>query len=585
MTRYAPPRHRRFAVLLLALALLLTGCGGGRQEPAPLDPDQYGPGEYPYEMTTFDRMAYRRPDMDALEALFTEAADLADEATSDDTEALTALVERCWDAYDEFYTMGTLAMLRSDIDQSDEAMMTEYEFCQDNEIRMDELLDRLLVACAGSRAKVPSYLLAGYDQGDAVPYTDRQLELMNREGVLLVAYWRAMMLDEIRLNGETVSYLDVISDPYITDEAYQEARLAYARACNEAAAPIYIELIRVRRDMADAFGYDSYEAMQYDSFLRDYTPEQVKLYLRRLADTFAGPSRQLLAADPYSLISYDSLSPSALLAWLHEAVSGMGERVNAAYDFMEEYELYDVYSSASKAPGAYTIYLDSYAAPFVFLGAYGDVEDFLDLSHEFGHFVDAYVNYNATGSLDLAEMYSQAMANLAVLRSRDDLGDDAYRNLLLIHLVDMLNVFTEQAAYADFESQAYSLPDEELTVENLNALALACGNRFGSVAPGDEELTSLYWAQVTHLFESPFYIISYCVSADTAAQIAALEYGERGAGVAVYEDLLDWETDSLLSEAERVGLESPFSPGRSASNLTFILQLLDDVASRLSPAA
>ncbi len=573
MSRSAAIRRR--LALVLALILLLSGCSlsGGGSHSSGRDP------------VSFDQMEYTRPDMDALEALFSSVTGFAESATRRDGDALTEKLSRCWDAYDEFYTMDTLAMLRSDIDQSDEAAAAEYEFCQSSEVLMDAWLDALLAACANSEAPVPSNLLAGYDQGDVEPYTDRQLELMGRENELLMEYWRAMMLDEIRLDGRTVSYTEYISDPRITSEEYRTANLAYARACNETAAPVYVELIKVRRAMAKEFGYGSYEDLQFDTFARDYTPDQVHRYLDDVASAVAGFSAGLMDQDPYSLVSYDPLSATSLLNLLRRSIADMGEPVIGAYDLMKTYRLYDVSASVNKAPGAYTVYLDSYDVPFCFLGAYGDVEDFLDLSHEFGHFVDAYVNYNATASLDLAELYSQAMANLTLLKCRDLMSEGSYRNLLLLHLLSNLNVFTEQAAYADFETRAFQLPDEELTVETLNALALACAERFGAVTPGEEELSSLYWAQVSHLFEYPFYVISYCVSADAALQIAELERDDSGTGVACYEGILDWAEDAFLSELARVGLESPFSPGRPARALALAEAILEeDLAEMLNAA-
>ena len=562
------PRGARLLALLLILSALLTGCGG---KPAETEDGLYRAGTY--ELTTFDRMEYRRPDMDALEELFSATAEFAGQASAGDRRALTDLLERCWDAYDEFYTMETLAMLHNDIDRSDAYWEEEYGFCWENDVLLEQWLDEVLIACAASGASVPSNLLAGYDQGDNEPYSDRLLELMSRENALLQDYWHAMELDEIRLNGRTVSYLDTISDPRISDADYHAAQTAYSRAINEIAAPIYADLIRTRRAMAAELGFDSYEEFQYLTFARDYTPDQVADYLDEVAAVIAPYYRDFMAADPYGSITYGTLTPPRLLSLLEQAVDMLGGTASEALAQMKKYRLYDVTSSERKSPGAYTVYLDSYEAPFCFLGAYGDMEDLLDLSHEFGHFTDAYVNYNATGSLDLAETYSQAMANLVLLRLRDSLSDSTYHNLLLLHVLSNLSLYAEQSAYADFESRAYQLSDDELTPENLNALALDCARRFGADA-SDPDTADTYWTQVNHLFEQPFYVISYCVSADAAIQIARRELEEPGAGVAVYEDILDWQEDAFLSEVERVGLESPFSPGRARSNLELVEDLL-----------
>ena len=556
--------------LLLILPSLLTGCGGSAARENAED-GLYRAGDY--ELTAFDKMTYTRPDMDALEALFSATTQCAQEASAGDRSKLIDLLERCWDAYDEFYTMETLAMLHNDIDRSDVYWEEEYSFCWENDVLLEQWLDETLIACADSKASVPSRLLAGYDQGDSEPYSDRALELMSRENALLQDYWHVTELDEIQLNGRTVSYLDTISDPLISNADYTAANLAYSNAFNEAAAPIYADLIRTRRALAEELGFDSYEEYQYLLYARDYTPDQAAPYLDQVAAVIAPYYREFMASDPYGRITYGTLSSPRLLSLLEQSVEQLGDTAAEALSLMKKYHLYDVTSSDRKSPGAYTVYLDSYEAPFCFLGAYGDVEDLLDLAHEFGHFTDAYVNYNGTGSLDLAETYSQAMANLVLLRLRDSLGDSAYRNLLLLHVLSNLSLYAEQSAYADFESRAYQLSDEELTAEKLNALALDCARRFGADA-SDPDTAATYWAQVNHLFEQPFYVISYCVSADAAIQIAQRELEEPGTGVACYEDILDWHEDAFLSEVERVGLESPFAPGRARSNLDLVEDLL-----------
>lgn len=586
-------RLPRLLALLLAAAMLLGGCAGGKTpSPTPGKPDTPVTPDDPdagytvgnYDMVAFDKIPYHRPDMTALELLFNETADFADAAREQDSRELNRRLSLCWDAYNEYYTMEALAMLRSDIDQTDEFYAAEYDFFLTNDVYVEEWLDTTLIACACSDAFVPPSQLAGYTAEDSEPYSERALELMAREGVLLRDYWQVMMLDEIELDGRVQSYSDYVASPFITAEAYREANLAYYRACNSAAAPIYIELIKVRRALAAELGYDSYEEYQYESYARDYTPRQVRTYLDSVAVEVPEFYRGFMAGDPYSRIYYAPLSADRLMALLGQATSHMGGKVTDAFDFMKQYHLYDAEASSRKAPGAYTVYLSSYDAPFCFLGAYGDMEDFLDFSHEFGHFCDSRVNSNATSSLDLAETYSQAMANLALLKCRDLLSPDSYRNLLLMHLLSTLSIFAEQTAYADFESRVYALPEEELTVENVNALALECARRFGA-SPEDDEVSAVYWCQVTHLFEQPFYVISYCVSADAAIQIAELELNEPGAGVACYEDILDWDGGTFLAELERVGLVSPFAPGRAGHNLALAESLVESELGGLLPAA
>ena len=562
----------RIAALILALAVLLGGCSFSLsvQEDA--------------DMVSFDRMEYVRPDLEAMQTLFDRTRSLAEAAGEEDADELNGLLEQCWQSYEDFYTMQTLAMLRSDADLTDEEYADEYTFCWNSAVQVEQWLDQTLTACAASRARVSSNLLAGYDGSGGSYYSDRAIELMEQENRLLDEYWQVMSVEEIELDGEMVHFFDYIDSPDVSRQDYERAELAYYQTCNALAAPVYIELIRTRRALAEELGYDSYEQMQYDAYGRGYTPQQAGDYLEQIARTIAPYYTALMADNPYSRVSYDSLSRSALLWQLGQATQQMAPVVAEAFSFMEEYKLYNVETSYDKAAGSYTTYLDSYSAPFCFLDAYGDVEDLLDLAHEFGHFADAYCNYNATMDLDLAETYSQAMANLVLCRAREFLDVQSYENLRLLHMLSTLSVYTEQASYAAFEAAAYALPEEELTVERLNALALECDVRFGVAEVSGEQISAVYWTQVNHLFESPFYVISYCVSADAAMQILELELREPGAGSACYADLLDWHEDALLPELERVGLESPFAGDRTAQTLRLIESALDGGAAHLEAA-
>ncbi|MBQ1683934.1 MAG: hypothetical protein II072_00270, partial [Clostridia bacterium] len=199
--------------LALAMTFILSGCADIHQLLLPNDPDND-------DMVPFSQMVYERPDMDALGELFSSAEEFAKTASAKDSDELTRKLNECWDAYDEFYTMETLAELHSDIDQTSEEWADEYDFCIGSEVQIEAWLDQLLTACATSDAYVSPNLLAGYDESGDYRYSDRALELMDRENSLLRDYYRVMQLDDIELGRKTVSYLDTISDPTISDEDY-----------------------------------------------------------------------------------------------------------------------------------------------------------------------------------------------------------------------------------------------------------------------------------------------------------------------------------------------------------------------------
>ena len=236
---------------------------------------------------------------------------------------------------------------------------------------------------------------------------------------------------------------------------------------------------------------------------------------------------------------------------------------------MLEYELCDVTPSLSKAPTSYTAYLPSYETPYLFVDTYGDVEDVLYTAHEFGHFLAAWMNGTGGSSLDLDETYSQGLEYLTLCQLKSILSESEYEALVRIKLLDTLDTYTMQGAFSSFEQAVYALPEEELTAETLNALSLSCMQDYGCVDE-DEEFCSLYWSQFTHLFESPFYVLSYCISLDSAMQIYQKEVAHAGSGRDAYFALLDYPEMLFPEELDAAELESPLTEGRVEQVLELI---------------
>ena len=55
--------------------------------------------------------------------------------------------------------------------------------------------------------------------------------------------------------------------------------------------------------------------------------------------------------------------------------------------------------------------------------------EFIIFAHEFGHFVDGYVNNGSDVSLDLSEVSSQALEYLTLLALEEQLSESSYKYL------------------------------------------------------------------------------------------------------------------------------------------------------------
>ena len=237
----------------------------------------------------------------------------------------------------------------------------------------------------------------------------------------------------------------------------------------------------------------------------------------------------------------------------------MGGKIKRALEDMVKYELCDIAVSEKKGSISYQTYLYSYDNPYIFVKTEGYSDDILSFGHEFGHFVDAWYNYNATGSNDLAEVFSQGMEYLLLSYIPED-----YREELTIYkLLDTVDTFTQQGSFAEFEHEVYARPASEWTPESLNELSLRLSEEYGYLREGDEDYYAKSWIDITHFFDNPFYVVSYVVSNDAAFQIYERECAAAGGGLALWNKLLPRDLDGFLETVvDQGGLEDPFGEGR-----------------------
>ena len=199
--------------------------------------------------------------------------------------------------------------------------------------------------------------------------------------------------------------------------------------------------------------------------------------------------------------------------------------------------------------------------PYIYISPEGTLADLLTAAHEYGHFVDGYVNCNQTFSIDCSEVFSQALEYLTL--GSTSLGFARAAELRQYKLYDSLETFLTQACYYAFECKAYALPDSELTVGKLNELFAECCVDFGLFDEASAEQAARSWIDVQHFFSAPYYVISYCVSNDAALQIYQLEQETPGAGLKAFSDLLYAAPEStFLAMLQDGNLTSPFDENR-----------------------
>lgn len=587
------------SALLIALAVLLQGCyfpfgTNDPTEPAvqspfswddfahdfkPADPTE---APVPYdgidrdapltEPINFAKMDYVRPDTDALCKGINDIQAMVEGGgkAQDVIDAFDAIYED----YIRFNTMSSIAYIRYTLDLNDPFYDEENQWCDEQSPLVEQALEKCYIAMADSairseleRLEFGDGFFDYYDDNE-VYSNDRVVDLMQQEADLQTQYmslqsdmtieWKGKeCLVEDLLEGDTLSYPELL----------QVYRLYYDKY-NPQAAEIFVKLIGIRKQIAEELDYPSYADFSYSfTYERDYTPDQVSAYTADVAKELA----------PYyyeaAYGSYDkAMDMDKVMSLLKQTAYAFGDEFAESYDFMERYGLFDVTDSSSKMPGSYVTYLWEYEAPFMYVSPTGKIDDFLTTSHEFGHFVDGYVNCNGTSSIDCNEIFSQGLEYLSL--SRADLSRADRKALTAAKVSDAIMTFLTQACYAEFELRVYALPEEELTAEKINEIFLECNEEFGMGMAGLDDIIAPGWIDIQHFFIAPFYVISYCISNDAALQIYQTEL-KNGTGLETYRTLMGLSSgNTILALLEEAGLSSPFAKGRMAELADFFNEQL-----------
>lgn len=573
--------------LLLALSVLLQGClmpfpsdrfdylteetteptkPTDRGEPAEADSylpyDEFPrPEEAELEPVAFEDMEYTRPDAAALCKALGELEKLVKNGGSFDE--VGAAFEAAYSDYSLFNTMDSLSYIRHTIDLNDEYYETENNWCEEQSPLIEQALEKCYIAMGQSDLRdrlEEEYFTEDffdfYDENQ-IYSNDRVVKLMQKDNDLQAQYMALQSDQTIEWNGEEVLYEDIVGDESLDYDSYLTAYQLYYNKYNPQVGEIFAEMIRTRNEIARELGYDTFADFAYSYYYdRDYTPEEAEDYLSDIAAELA----PMYFYAVYGAQSTTPCSTDEVLDLFEKTVYRFGGEFATSYEFMQAYDLMDITDSSSKMPGSYVTYLSSYQMPFLYVSPTGELDDLLTCCHEFGHFVDGFVNCNGTSSIDCNEIFSQGLEFLSL--SRAELDDDEREALTLSKVADSLLTFVSQAAYAEFELRAYALPDDQLNTEGLNALFLECMEEFGQSYTGMEDIIAPGWIDIQHFLIAPYYVISYCVSNDAALQIFQLEE-ENGTGLETYRALMSMSSgNTILALLEENSMESPFEPGR-----------------------
>lgn len=497
--------------------------------------------DYGRETIDFDKIEYKTPDFDAVNDKIRGVIS-AIEKNELPFEEQIELIEALEDDYNNILTMRTIADLKVAADSSSSYWTSEYAYITGSYPSFASNIEDMYVAAANSSHSERfenEYFGEGLveEYKDGGKFTDALVALFEKEEALEAEYLS-------------------LSDTY--------ADASSENALKNKQTEIFIELIKTRKQIANELNYESYADYAYESLGRDYSSDKASRLVNDIAE-YILPTYQILSYTTLSKYVYqsESLKPTALnLADLINSsgalLSSVDESYGDIFNYMLQHGLFDIeLQQSNRNQGAFVTYFNQYEAPFMFLSAEGNVTDYSKFIHEFGHFIDAYQNYNSEASIDQKEISSQALEYLALTRIDEILSAADARYLMESQMLDALMTLIFQGFYAKSEQLIYELPLENITKEALDAAVVEAATLFSLNTSYINDVSAIF---ISHTFLYPFYVQSYCTSLIPALEMYFMEIENEGTGFEAYKRLIDRNGKNFtLEEAlEDAGIASPF---------------------------
>ena len=468
-------------------------------------------------------------------------------ADASNAELVKELFGEIEDELSRTHLMGYVAMNAVHIDVTDQKMAEEYSYTSSIMVQM---LDRMYTALkqvidlpGGSLVKDSLKEetvegLRGYEE-----MTPAELALYEEENELLLEY-RAKQVEAgaftVDVNGVPMGYADMntaLTMGQIDAMTYINGFIELRAKKNAYLGEVYLEMVEIRNEQAELAGYDNYGDYMYASYNRDYTQESIQEFTDAVKEYLVVPYYYLSLVSDSSAeclnVPYDS---KETLAVIQEYIPEISTEMDEALNYMLRNELYDLEYSQTKSAGAYTCPLDYYGAAFIYMQPHFSAYDFSTLIHEFGHYSELYWNdmgWENSLNLDIAEVHSQGLEVLFYEFYDEIFGEDAL-TMQEYSITNLLGTYTQGCMVNELEMFVYA--QEDVTLDQINAKMAELAVEYGLVSADSPVLAyyAMLWCNISHIFEQPFYYISFSTSVAGAFGIWEMAKEDYDAAVEAY---------------------------------------------------
>ncbi len=505
-------------------------------------------------MIKFSEMPYRRPDIEALKTVLRDAAgrvtaargyeevrsayfDVQQKRTEVSTLFSIAHVRNTMNAMDAYYD-GEVRWLREEtakmipLNTAWEKALTGSPFRGDFEREFGPQLFRLMDA-------------------DLLTRDEKIIAETIREGELCQEYRKVTSQAVTDFRGESCNFYGLLKHMQSTDrQERKEAFEAWAGLYGKISPQLdeqYSELVTLRAKMAQKMGFPSYTEMAYLSRNRfDYTREDAARFREQIR-TVVTPAvaeireRQRVHLGIDKLRFYDESlkfregnarpigTTQELVDKAQRMYRAMSPETGEFFDFMKEYQLFDLETRPGKHMGGYMTRFPAYQAPFIFSNFNGTDADVDVLTHEAGHAFQGYLSMRSIpvsalcgSTSEINEIHSMSMEHFAYPWMDLFFGDQS-EQYITGHLVGALETIPYLVSVDEFQHRVYEAPgmsaaDRRHVWREIEQKYMPWRDYDGNAFLSEGG----FWMQKLHVFLYPFYYIEYAL-----AQICAFQYYTR----------------------------------------------------------
>ena len=465
-------------------------------------------------------------------------------------DEITSLYQYCYEEIVTMVTLNTKIYLDYYADVNDESLGDEAVW-SDSLVNDDfDYLCTALQLVTGSPYAEQFSTLVGEETyayfASYITATDRETELWDAESELEVLYEQQAASDEysVEMYGRTWTFssLDAASanmgytQYYAILDALEEQFFGVL-------GDTYMQLLSIRTELANLYGYDSYADYAYENtYGRDYSTDDIKAF-RDAVKEFVAPAFFDIYTDDAFYADLDaSYSADDLLGILGTYISDISPEMTDAYDYMMRNNLYYIGNTDSMSDGGFTTELYGYDAPFIYFKTYGDVSDVSGIVHEFGHYNDSFYNgygniLTSQGSYDIFEIHSTGLEVL-FYDYYDEIFGDIANEAKIVNGGYLLAGIVYGCIHDEFQEYVYDHPD--MTIDEINMAFYTISKSYSYPYYTDMPNGDGSWMYTPHNFTEPMYYISYATSTLCSIALWDTAQTDRSAAIDDYLTLVSY---------------------------------------------